>query len=380
MKLLFILLQVVFIGNYHADTVPKKGIQFQTTQEINQIFDQANSQLKSDEVLSLLTDMEKQLNGSMIYGKGDSIIYEKWTGYKKLSKVGNRNEMITKESLFNLASLSKQFTATAILLLASQDKLDLDDPITKYLPSLPYSQVTIKNLLTHTSGIPEYLDYEKYFNKNTSYTNQMIINYFAARVPASKVVPNREFKYINTNYVFLASIVEKVTGEKFEDYSRKNLFIPAGMTNTFFYTELSDIPNIDLCEGHLRNKSQVSDNILNSVVGDKSLYSTAEDLFKWYKAFFIEYKILPKEWVELAITPQNYIKGKLPNELYGYGFRIENNPKAGTLVYHGGLWKGFHHVMTFRPKDQLFILFLSNYRNRVHNGKTNEILEILEGV
>lgn len=182
MKLLFILLQVVFIGNYHADTIPKKGIQFQTTQEINQIFDCANQQLKSDEVLLLLTDMEKQLNGSMLYGKGDSIIYEKWIGYKKLSKVGNQKEKITKESLFNLASLSKQFTAAAILLLASQDKLDLDDPITKYLPSLPYSRVTIKNLLTHTSGLPEYLNYEKYFNKNIPYTNQKVINYFAARV------------------------------------------------------------------------------------------------------------------------------------------------------------------------------------------------------
>jgi hypothetical protein len=151
------------------------------------------------------------------------------------------------------------------------------------------------------------------------------------------------------------------------------------MVNTYFFTELSLHSGLDLCKGHLGNGRQETNNILNSVLGDKSMYSTADDLFKWYKAYYLDYKIVPKKWVNKAMDPQNKIKGGYPKELYGFGFRIEQHPLNRKLVYHGGLWRGFHHIMTYRPDDNKFLLFLSNYRNRAHNGKTNMILGIIDG-
>jgi CubicO group peptidase (beta-lactamase class C family) len=191
--------------------------------------------------------------------------------------------------------------------------------------------------------------------------------------------PGVEFKYTNTNYALLASIIEQITGQSFPDYVRANLLIPAGMTHTFFYTELKNGIQAEVCKGHLIDGEEVPDNILNSVLGDKSMYSTAEDLNKWFQAYFIDNKIISKRYVHQAISPHNQINGVIPSEAYGYGLRIEVNETTGNLVYHGGLWRGFHHVMTYRPKDKLFLLFLSNYRNRSHNGKTKIILRIIDG-
>lgn len=375
MKLLFIFLQVFFLGNSEPTTIPKKPLEHHSIREINQLFEEANYKIKNEEVVLELQNISVSLNGSIIYADKGEIIYQNISGYKSL----NKKEPLTTFSLFDLASISKQFTAAAILLLASHDSLSLDDLIVQYLPTLPFNNVTIKNLLNHTSGLPEYFDYEKHFRSDTLFTNQMLIHFLSTSKIIKKGVPNTKFEYINTNYALLASIIEIVTGQKFTDYVRANLLIPAGMTNTYFYTELSLNPSLDLCKGHLGNGRQETDNILNSVLGDKSMFSTADDLFKWYKAFYLDYKILPKKWVNKAMVPQNKVKGVYPKELYGYGFRIEEHPLNRKLVYHGGLWRGFHHIMTYRPDDNKFLLFLSNYRNRAHNGKTNIILGIIDG-
>lgn len=375
MNLLFIFLQIFFWGNAQPSNVPVKPIENHSIFEIKQIFEEVNDQIKNDEVIHELDKISISLNGSILYADKGGIVYQNSTGYKSL----RNKKLITKKSLFELASVSKQFTAAAILLLAYHDSLDINDKITDYLPTLPYKNVTIKNLLTHTSGLPEYLDYEKYFRSDTPFTNQMLVDYLSYKIPKVTVTPNIRFKYVNTNYALLASIVEAVTGQKFIEYVRANLFIPAGMNNTYFYPELSKLKNIDKCTGHLGNGAAVDDNILNSVLGDKSLYSTADELYKWYKAYYIDYKIIPKKWVDLAITPHNKIRGVYPSELYGYGLRLEESTQNGKLVYHGGLWRGFHHVMTYRPEDKKFILFLSNYRNRAQNGKTNMIFGIIDG-
>lgn len=375
MKLLFIFLQVFFLGNSEPTNIPKKPLQQHTISEINQLFEEANYKIKNDEVVLELEQIALNLNGSVIYADKGQIIYQNTSGYKSL-KAKNK---ITPNTLFDLASISKQFTAAAILQLEYHDSLDLDDFIVKYLPTLPYNNVTIKNLLTHTSGLPEYLDYESNFRADTPFTNQMLLQFYSCDIPVMIATPNDSFQYVNTNYAFLALIIEAITGQSFIDYVRANILIPAGMNNTYFYSELTSLMKPDVCQGHLINGTQEKDNILNSVLGDKSMYSTADDLYKWYKAFYIDYKVLPKKWVDKAMNPHNKIKGRFPKELYGYGLRIEEHPLNRKLVYHGGLWRGFHHVMTYRPDDNKFILFLSNYRNRAHNGKTKYILGIIDG-
>lgn len=375
MKLLFIFLQVFFLGNSEPTTIPKKPLEHHSISEINQLFEEANDKIKNEEVVLELKKIAVNLNGSIIYADQGKIIYQNTSGYKSLKT----KSKLTPNSLFDLASISKQFTAAAILQLVYKDSLNFDDLIVKYLPSLPYDNVTIRNLLTHTSGLPEYLDYEESFRTDTPFTNQMLLEFYSCDIPDMIATPNDSFEYVNTNYALLALIIEVVSGQSFVDYVRANILIPAGMTNTYFYTELPTLSHLDVCKGHLNDGSQEKDNILNSVLGDKSMYSTADDLFKWYKAYYLDYKIVPKNWVENAMIPHNIVRNGYPTELYGYGFRIEEHPLNRKLVYHGGLWRGFHHVMTYRPDDNKFLLFLSNYRNRAHNGKTKIILGIIDG-
>lgn len=379
MSYLMILLQVLFIGSAQPQTKPNKSLEQHSVSEINVIFEETNQQIKRQEVVLELKQISKNLNGTLIYAQNKELIYQYSGGYKSLKTKNIPNNRIDTLSLFDLASLSKQFTAAAILLLISHDSLSLEEYITDFFPDLPYSNVKIKHLLTHTSGLPEYLDYESEFRPDTPFTNQMLLQYLTCDIPIMTATPEVEFKYVNTNYALLASVIEKITGQKFEDYIRANLFIPAGMTHSYFYTELNDSLKIDLCKGHLFDASEENDNILNSVLGDKSLYSTSEDLFKWYKSYYLDYRIISKRWVDKAISPHNRINGVFPSEEYGYGLRIEENPYFGRLVYHGGLWRGFHHVMTYRPADKTFILFLSNFRNRAHNSKTKLLFDIIDG-
>lgn len=379
MNFLSILLQVFFIGYYQPAPVPQKPLHQLSVNEINHIFSEANTDLKNQEAIIEFKNISKNLNGSILFAQNDQVLYSYNGGLKSLKDKNSKDNQISAKSLFDLASVSKQITAAAILMLVSHDSLSFEEHLTDFFPDLTYTDVKIKHLLTHTSGLPEYLDFENDFRVDTPLTNQMLLQYLTCDIPIMTATPEVAFQYVNTNYALLASIVEKVTGQKFEDYVRANLLLPAGMTNTFFYTELKGIPNVDICKGHLINRKEEPDHILNSVIGDKSLYSTAEDIFKWYKAYYLDYKILPKRWVDKAITPHNRINGQFPSELYGYGLRIEEHLYHGKLVYHGGLWRGFHHVMTYRPKDKICILFLSNFRNRAHNGKTKIILDILDG-
>jgi len=379
MSYLVIFLQVLFLGTHQPKPTVQKPLEKTSIYEINAIFKEVNQQFKWEQANDELSKIAKVINGSILFISNDSVMYEYTGGYKSLTAKKNISNKISETTLFDLASISKQFTAAAILKLVEHDSLSLEDYLIDYFPDLPYNTIKIKHLLTHTSGLPEYLDFEQFFRTDTIFTNQMLLQYLTCDIPIMTATPGVEFKYTNTNYALLASIIEQITGQSFPDYVRANLLIPAGMTHTFFYTELKNGIQAEVCKGHLIDGEEVPDNILNSVLGDKSMYSTAEDLNKWFQAYFIDYKIISKRYVHQAISPHNQINGVIPSEAYGYGLRIEVNETTGNLVYHGGLWRGFHHVMTYRPKDKLFLLFLSNYRNRSHNGKTKIILRIIDG-
>lgn len=366
--------------------------------EMEVVFDDANADFKTQEMNRFLNTVCQELNGTVLVAKGDSVIFRKTTGYVRLyeNKKGyenwtnaemrtarNKNSNLLKNNTYyELASVSKQFTAAAILKLVNEGKLKLTDSLYQFYPELPYGNVTIHQLLSHTSGLPEYIDFPVHdFDTSHFLTNQEMIAVLAEKKLPPQFNPGYAFKYTNTNYALLAAIIEKVADIWFEEYIYQNVFVPAGMINTFFVSQLDAKKNEkSIAKGHLRNKEEVPYYYLDGTMGDKGIYSTPEDLLKWKITFFDKKKIIPEALVKKATTKQNYIKGKgTASEIYGYGFRIEDNPYLGKLVYHGGLWRGNQHVMVYYPKDDLFIVFLSNYRNRAHIGKSNEILHILEG-
>ncbi len=365
-----------------------------------------------------------RLNGTMIIARHDTILVQRASGYLQLFREATgydtityndlarlrkqRENMVTMESLFDLASVSKQFTAAAILKLCSEEKLKLTDSLCKFYPNLPYKNVTIKQLLTHTSGIPEYFNFDFNLYDTTFFIdNEQLIRVLEQQRFPQMFPRGTRFKYVNTNYAILAAIVAKVSGHPFEYYVRTKLWEPAGIKDARFFTEIVGISPVDLlhhapvekgqeyviaypmksmsnkpvARGHWRSGALAQYDRLNGILGDKGVYTSAEDLIKWTNAFYIKYKILPKEWVDQAISIQNRLNnGKQPKEGYGYGVRLENKEEHGFVVYHGGLWDGFHNLWLYRPSDGLQIVFLSNFYNRAHSGKSNEIINFVDSL
>lgn len=356
-------------------------------------------------------EISEKLNGVMLVAVRDTVLLEHAYGELCLTGQPPRqcmtdNNVITNNTLFDLASISKQFTAVSILQLCSQGLIDLNDTITQYFPDLPYKGVTIKHLLTHTSGIPEYFKFKYTLYGSTAFVdNQQLLRVLEKQKYAKTFPTGTKFEYVNTNYAILAALVAQVSGVPFEEYVHEHIFKPAGMENTCFFTELVGIDakhgktyaNVDpksesvsvqplnevtvpVARGHRKVPVVAEYDRLNGVLGDKGIYSNVEDMLRWANAMFIDYKILPKEWVALASQRENQLKdGSLPKSIYGYGYRIEESPEHGKLVYHGGLWNGFQNLFVYRPSDNVVIIFLSNLYNRAHAGRSNEFLNILDG-
>lgn len=356
-------------------------------------------------------DMSDKLNGILLVAVRDTVLVEHAYGELRLTGEPPRREVpennrITETTLFDLASISKQFTAVSVLQLCAQGKIDLNDTITKYFPNLPYSGVTIKNLLTHTTGIPEYFKFKYTVYGSVAFVdNELLLRVLEKQKYAKTFQTGTKFEYVNTNYAILAALVAKVSGMPFEEYVHANLFKPAGMENTRFFTEIVGIDakhgkryaNVDpkavdvnvqplpsdvpIARGHRKVAVVAKYDRLNGVLGDKGVYSNAEDMLRWANALFMDYKILPKEWVDSASTRENQLNdGSLPKSIYGFGFRIEESPTHGKLVYHGGLWNGFQNLFLYRPSDNAVIVFLSNLYNKAHAGRSDQMLNILDGI
>ncbi|MCL2167614.1 MAG: beta-lactamase family protein [Lentimicrobiaceae bacterium] len=373
---LIVFLHIIFSGFYTPAEKPPLPLAQLPIDEINSLFSEANQQFKNEALTMELEHLCENLNGSVLLAFGNELFYRKDVGYKRLANTKPENN-IDAETLFELASMSKQFTAAAILKLYEEKRLDLHDDVTLFLPHFPYKNITLKHLLTHTSGLPEYMDFpEKDFNQKEPLSNTQLESYLERVKPKILFQPGTKYKYINTNYALLALIVEKITQESFEQYVRKEIFKPAGLQFTCFTTELNTKTNY--AKGHLSDRSERPFHFQNGVIGDKGAYATVDDIYRWVKAYLIDYQVLPKSVVEQASQPQNKILKGEPPEYYGYGLRIEEGIN-GYLIYHGGLWRGFQNNMVYRPADGYIFIVLSNFRNRAMVGVNTKLLCIIDG-
>ena len=225
----------------------------------------ADSLSTSDPLRDKMDTLEKfadmvgaRLNGTFIIARHDTVWLERACGYRELFKdptgygdvtyndlaARKREESnkITLSTLFDLASVSKQFTAAAVLKLCADEKLNLTDSLYRFYPDIPYKNVTIKQLLTHTSGIPEYFNFDFGVYDTTMFiTNEQLMKVLAVQKYPIMFRRGSQFKYVNTNYAILAAIVAQVSEMPFEEYVRENLWKPAGMKDTRFFTEIVGI-------------------------------------------------------------------------------------------------------------------------------------------
>lgn len=302
-------------------------------------------------------------NGNILVAKKGKIIYENALGWAN---------HLTRDSLkinsqFQLASVTKTMTSTAILQLMERGKLRLDQNVKDFFPNFPYDGITIKLLLTHRSGMMNYVYFiddiyrKNHLNQRKGLTNTEAMNMIAEYKPAPFNKPNKRFLYNNSNFMVLGSIIEKVSGMSYADYMKDNVFKPAGMSHTAVYSKAvyEKIP-VDVV-GHDRNswKYSVAPNFLDGPVGDKGIYSTVGDLYLFDQALRAGRLIKPATQ-DSAYTDRNpMIRGHFN---YGYGWRIFEAP-GEKVVYHTGWWHGFRHIYLRDMKNDITIVLLGNLVN-----------------
>ncbi|MEO8853732.1 MAG: serine hydrolase domain-containing protein [Ginsengibacter sp.] len=303
-------------------------------------------------------------NGGIIVAKYGQVIFEAYHGYYNLRK----KDSLTIHSAFHLASVSKTFTAMATLKLVEMGKISLNDDVKKFFPAFPYDNVTVRLLLSHRSGLPNYL----YFMQQLGWdikkhvSNQDVLDYLIKFKPAA-TRPDTHFTYCNTNYALLGLIIEKASGESYADFIKQHFFKPLHMDDSYVYN-ISDsataMPSYDY------RGRQEAFTFLDCGIGDKNIYSTPEDLLKWDQALYTN-QLFSKKTLEEAFTPYSNEKPGIRN--YGYGWRMNVYPDGKKIIYHNGWWHGNNTVFIRMIQDSATIIVLGNKYNRnIYEAKEME--------
>ncbi len=306
--------------------------------------------------------------------RNDSLIYAKGYGKANLEW----GIPITPETIFDMGSVSKQFTAYCIVLLARQGRLQLDDDIHKYLPwFLPElkEKITIRNLLNHTSGIREAFSLLNIAGRGGgAYTQEDVIK-ILSRQQALNDKPGVEFRYSGGNFILLAEIVKSITGQSLRRFSDSAIFKPLGMSNTHFNDDYTEIIKDRSDSYRITDSMQYANNILTlSVVGPSNLYTDVNDMSKWVMNFY-DHKVGDQQDIDLLT-----LKGKLNNgkELsYASGIYVETY-KDRKLFRHGGAEGGYRTAVMIIPDLKTgFIVFGNNDPGFDADGKAYEIADII---
>ncbi|MDX1701602.1 MAG: serine hydrolase domain-containing protein [Melioribacteraceae bacterium] len=324
---------------------------------------------KVDEIDKFLSYCSENgmFNGTICIMEGDEIIYKSAFGIADESK----NEKLTTSHAFYLASVSKQFTTMAVMILKERGVLNYDDNLRMYFPEFPpyADNVKIENLMTHTSGIP---DHFRLGAEKPDLTNNEVLE-LLIKQDSLDFQPGENSIYSNGAYVLLALIVEKASGQPFHVFMKENIFDPLDMNNSLVYDESK--PEISPRVIGYNMFGKIADyNILTSGAG--GIYSTIEDLAKWNKALY-DVKLVSQETLSEAYTSFKLNNDSLTH--YGYGWSVRND-SLGNRVYHSGGLAGFRTYLERNLDTKISFFYLTNYGNSLPMGAINEgIRDILGG-
>jgi CubicO group peptidase (beta-lactamase class C family) len=340
------------------------------------IFKKINGPVKALQMDSFFNWKVKyqHFNGAILVAQYGQIIYKNVHGYADYENKIDIND----HTSFQLASVSKQFTAVAIMQLMEKNMISLDDTVQAFYPDFPYPHITIKLLLSHRSGMPNYLNFASLYWKNKSefMSNQDLMQMIATYKPARAAMPNARFEYCNTNYAILAAIVEKISGMKFSNYMTKNVFEPLEMKDSWIYTPENFIGHSNKALGYSASGWRRGGfDFTDGVAGDKGVYTSIDDLWLWDRAMY-NFKLLKKETLEMAYMPRSFEKHGMKN--YGYGWRMIVYSPTQKAVYHNGWWHQFNNAYFRGLNDMTTIIVLGNTSN-FSNYQIQPMLDICAG-
>lgn len=311
-----------------------------------------------------------QFNGAALVYENGKLIHQCAFGIRSIDPL----DSLDVNSQFRLASVSKQFTAMAIMLLKEQGKLSYDQDIRDFLPELPYGGMTIRHLLHHTSGLPDYEPLmdgnwkpELKYDDPARYTNGNadVLQMLAEKKPPVLFKPGEQWQYSNTGYNLLGTIVARASGMSFPAYAQRYIFEPAGMANSSFYHFVigNDPKMPDRAYGFQEEWNQkdmipADSHYLNRGMGEDGVYSTVGDLLKWDRILYTD-KLVPKATLEEAFTPGVLNNGDTTD--YGFGWHLERSPAGKRVVSHSGGWLSFStFIYRAIDEDKCFVLLMNN--------------------
>lgn len=300
-------------------------------------------------------------NGSFLVTQHGKVVYQDALGWAD----ADAQAELTVEHAFDIGSVSKQFAAAAVLRLAERGQLSLDDPAARYLPQLPYADITLRQLLTHTSGVPDVFPHYTQLLKRGEVVTPMRGDEAVALLAEHKAPlsfsPGSAFEYSNTGYILLAQIVGRVSGMDYADYLQREFFAPLGMSHTRVRLPDNDAliqPRAWGFSVRPDGSRKAFDQIPNFYpVGPGGIYSTARDLQRWADALQQGRAMSKANWA-LATTPATLSDGsKVP---YGLGFKLVDSALGKPMITHGGDWRGFKSDLTLLPEQGVQIVLLTN--------------------
>lgn len=312
---------------------------------------------------------EQQFNGNILISRYGLMIYERSMGYAHF----NKDHKLDIHTSFQLASISKTFTSAAILLLHEQGLLSVEDTVQKHIPEFPYDNITIRHLLSHSSGLQNYMwMVERYWHKAAPPNNEDILQLFLKHRRPLNFRPGAYFDYSNTGFVFLGLLIERVSGRSFAQFIEENIFAPLEMDNSFV-NDLHD--TIDPPENRAYGFRQwrgshilIPDDDLDGPLGDKGIFSTVHDLHKWDQSLYRN-TLLSKELTDMAFAWSTLNNDTVYD--YGLGWRLQEYLDK-KIVHHPGRWHGFRTSFKRFINDHTTIIVLSN-NNR-------SVADIIDGI
>ena len=316
------------------------------------------------------TAVSENFSGVILVASKGKIIYTGVNGKRDFEK----GIPLISSDIFELASISKQFTAMMVMICKERGLLAYDDLVEKYL-NIPYKGITIRNLLTHTSGLPDYqVIMDKFWDKSKVAGNPEILEYLNQYSPEILFSPGDEYRYSNTGYVLLGSIVEKVTGSDFVKLSKDWIFNPLNMKNTLIRSLDEKRKLENLAYGHKKNSLDRFVNANNFLSSDYTIWlgnrkgpgrisSNAFDLLLWDKALYGE-TLVSKKTLNEALTPYKLNNGKL--SFYGFGWKL-NEDSNNKIVSHSGSNPGYKTRIVRLLDKKITIVALSNNNFNLEN-------------
>jgi CubicO group peptidase (beta-lactamase class C family) len=313
---------------------------------------------KIHKIDSLLARVLKnyRFNGNALVAYKGHPVFRSSNGFAHLYT----KDTLNLNTVFQLASVSKGFTAMAVLILHQRGLLDIYDTVQKHIPEFPFKNITVVQLLQHTAGLQNYMYFvDHYWDEGKLITLEDVLDLINNNNPGLNFRPGRRHQYNNTSYAMAALLVERVSGISYHQFLKENIFDPLEMRQTFAWNPATWDTITNIAQGFTRRGWRYrifNHNPLDQINGDKSVYSTIDDMLKWDQALYTD-KLINDSLLKLAFTKT--ITPRSREHDYGLGWRLRET-NGRQVIYHNGLWNGFTSSLTRYVEDSITVIVLNN--------------------